>query len=39
MTDCIFFKIVDGTIPVKPLTENEDAILIADKNPMDRITS
>lgn len=34
MTDCIFCKIVSQEIPVEPLAETEQAILIKDKNPI-----
>lgn len=32
--DCIFCKIVAGTIPVEPVLTGDHSIMIADKNPM-----
>lgn len=32
--DCVFCKIITGLIPVKPIIENEKAIVIHDKNPI-----
>lgn len=34
MTDCIFCKLANGTIPTTKLAENGGAFLIADRNPM-----